>query len=411
MENEINKRIREILKIAYRENLYPEIKAIEKGLSSEPEFEVDGKKVLSFCSFNFLGLANDPLVKKAIIEGINKYGAHPCGAVLISGTLGIHKKLEKEIAAFLGKEDAMIYNTTSMANIGVIPAIANLPLSTLFSFFKIPFREDEEVILLSDELNHATIVEGCRLAKGKKIIYKHCDVKDLESQLKKHKKNKRKIILTDGVFSMDGDIAPLKEIASLAKEHGALIYVDDVNALGVLGDKGAGTAEYLGLKDIDIITTGFSKCFGVTGGITAASKDTIDYLRVTSKTYIFSGGILGGLAQGVLKSLEIVKKDKDRRNRLWENTRYLKNGLVKIGFNILKTETPIIPILIGSERISINMAKDLLERNIFSPPIRWPAVSHGQARMRFVVNSTHTKKQIDYLLENLTTIGRKYKII
>lgn len=411
MENEIEKKIKETLRIVREKGVYPEIKIVEGGISSRPEFLVEGKRILSFCSFDYLGLANNKKVKGAVIDGLNQYGIHPCGAVLISGTLKIHRKLEKEIANFLGKEDAMIFTTTTMANMGVIPAIINLPITSFFSFFRIPFKETNAVIF-SDELNHATIIEGCRLAKAECIVYKHCDINDLEKKLKKYNRRKRKLIVTDGVFSIDGDIAPLKDIVGLAKRFEAMVFVDDVNAFGVLGGNGRGTMEYLGLKDgVDIVVTGFSKCFGVLGGVAAASKEIIDYLRITAKTYIFSGGFLGALTLGVLKSLEIIRKDEFRRVKLWENTRYLKTRLQQVGFNTLKSETPIIPILIGDEKIAINISRDLFNQGILSSLLRWPSVPHGQARLRFVVTVHHSKEQIDRLVENLVTIGKKYRII
>lgn len=404
-------KIREILRLVRERNLYPEIRVVDGGISSEPEFIVDGKKVLSFCSGNCLGLANNEEIKNTIVEGLSKYGVHPSGSVLISGTLEIHRKLEREIADFIGKDDAMIFNTSTMANMGVIPAIINLPVTTFFSFFKVSFRGTEAAIF-SDESNHATIVEGCRLAKAERTIYKHCNMEDLEKKLKKKRKKKRKLILTDGIFSMDGDIAPLNDIVDLAKKYRAMVYVDDAAATGVLGENGRGTMEYLGLKDgVDIIVTTFSKAFGVAGGATIASKEIVDYLRVTARTYIFSGAFLGGLALGVLKALEIIKRDKTRRDKCWENTRYLKNKLQQAGFNTLNSETPIIPILIGDEKAAINMSEDLFDRGILSPPIRWPAVSHGQARMRFTVTCEYSKEQMERLVENLTAVGKKYKII
>lgn len=211
---------------------------------------------------------------------------------------------------------------------------------------------------------------------------------------------------------MDGDITPLPDIISLAKKYGAMVFVDDAIATGILGENGRGTMDYFGLKDgVDVIVTTFSKCFGVVGGATIASKEIIDYLRVRAKTYIFSGAFLGSLASGVLKALEIIKKDRTRRIKCWENTRYLKNRLKRAGFNTLKSETPIIPILIGDEKIAINMSKDLLSRGIFSPPIRWPGVPYGQARMRFTVTCQYSREQLDRLMENLIIIGKKYKII
>lgn len=411
-KTEIEKKIKEILKKVRENELYPEIPIVNSGISSEPEFVVNGKKILSFCSGNYLGLAHNEEIKQAIIEGLHKYGIHPSGSVLISGTLEIHKKLEKEIAGFLSKEDAMIFTTSTMANMGVIPAIMDLPTFKFFSSLNLPFPKTKEEVIFSDELNHPTIIEGCRLAKVERVIYKHCDMNDLEKKLKKYKKRKRKLIVSDGVFSIDGDIAPLRDIVSLAQKYGAMVYIDDAIATGILGENGQGTMEYFGLKEgVDIIVTTFSKAFGVVGGIAAASKEIIDYLRISVKTYIFSGAFLGALANGILKALEIIKRDKWRRMKCWENANYLRNKLKEAGFNTLNSQTPIIPILIGNEKIAINMARDLFERGILSPPFRWPAVPKGQARMRFTVTSEYTKDQIDRLVENLIIVGKKYKIL
>jgi 8-amino-7-oxononanoate synthase len=413
METEIEKKIREVLKIVKDKELYPEIKVIEGGVPSEPEFIIGGRKILSFCSANYLGLANDKRIKRAIIEGLHRYGIHPSGSPLVTGTLTIHKKLEKEIANFIGNEDAMLFGKSTLANMGVIPALINLPITTFLSSFKIPFVKSEgEAVLFSDELNHATVIEGCRLAKAERIIYKHCDMNDLENKLKKYQKKKRKLILTDGVFTMDGDIAPLPDIVNLAQKYGAMVFMDDVGGTGILGENGRGTMEYYGLKKgVDIIVTNFAKAFGVDGGAVIASKEIIDYLRISTRTYIFTGAFLSALAAGVLKALEIIKTEKWRRKKLWENTKYLKTKLQEAGFNTLNTQTPIIPILIGDEKIIIRMSQDLFNRGIFSIPYRWPAVPKGQAKFRFTVTCQYSKEQMDRLVENLIIVGKKYKII
>jgi 7-keto-8-aminopelargonate synthetase-like enzyme len=220
------------------------------------------------------------------------------------------------------------------------------------------------------------------------------------------------LILTDGVFSSTGEIAPLKEIVELAQKYGVMVYVDDAIATGILGENGRGTMEHLGLKGgVDIIATTFSKCFGVVGGFAAASKEIIDYLRISVKTYMFSGAFLGALAKGILKALEIIKRDKWRQVKCWENAKYLKNKLEEAGFNTLKSQTPIIPILIGDEKKAINISKDLFKQGILAPPFRWPAVPKGQALMRFTVTCEYTKEQLDRLIENLIIISKKYKII
>lgn len=297
-----------------------------------------------------------------------------------------------------------------MANMGIIPALINLPLISLLSFFNVFFKKDGAVIF-SDEFNHATVIEGCRLAKADRILYNHCDMNDLESKLKKNR-SKRKLIISDGIFSMDGDITPLKDLVFLAKKYGAILMIDDAHSTGVLGEHGKGIMEHFGIKDgVDIIVTTFSKAIGVVGGAAIASAELIKYFRVSAKTYIFSGAFLGGLAQGVLKSLEIIENDKVRRKKLWENTNFFKESLNKLGYNTLESETPIVPVFIGDEHIAMAMADELFDQGVFAPCVRWPSVAKKQSRIRFALMSTHTKEHIEKVLNILSDLGKKYKII
>lgn len=412
METEIERQIKDILKIVREWELYPDIKIIEEGVPSEPEFVVEGKKVLSFCSANYLGLANDSRIKEAIVDGLYRFGIHPSGSPLVTGTLAVHKELEKKVADFIGGEDALTFGKSTLANMGVIPALINLPVINFLSALGISSSPMEKAVIFSDELNHATVIEGCRLAKAERVIYKHCDMDDLEKKLKKYERYKRKLIVTDGVFTMDGDIAPLKDIVSLSQKHEAMVFMDDVGGTGILGENGRGTMEYFGLKSgVDVIVTNFAKAFGVDGGAAIASKCIIDYLRITTRTYIFTGALLSALAAGILKAFEIIEKEKWRRTKLWENTNYLKNKLQEAGFNTLNSQTPIIPVLIGDEKTIINMTKELFNRGIFAIAYRWPAVRQGEARFRFTVTCQYSKEQIDTLVDNLTIVAKKYKII
>jgi len=409
METEIQKRIRQTLNLLTDAGLYPTIPVVTGGVSSRPSFLVDGREVLSFCSGNYLGLADSSAIKNAITEGLQQYGVHPSGSPLISGTLEVHRRLEKEIAEFLGMEDAMLFNTSTMANIGAIPPIVDLQGLRFLTPLTRSFLSAKEGALFGDEFNHPTIVDGCRLAKAELVPYKHCDMNDLEKKLEKHEEKKRKVILTDGVFSTSGEIAPLREIVELALKYGAMVYVDDALATGILGENGRGTMEHLGLKaGVDIVVTTFSKAFGVVGGAVAASKAIIDYLRVLARTYMFSGAFLGALALGILRALEMVREEGWRRERLWDNTRYLRDRLREAGFNTLNSETPIIPVLVGDEKTAIRMSEDLFEQGILSPPFRWPAVPKGKAMMRFTVTCEYSKEQLDRLVESLVAVGRKH---
>jgi 8-amino-7-oxononanoate synthase len=400
----------ETLRILDERKLYPDINVVGGGVSSEPEFTVAGKRVLSFSSGNYLGLANDPAIKKAVIEGIETYGLHPSGSVLISGTLAIHRELEHRLASYLGFGDGMIFATSTMANMGVIPALINMPLISLFAFFKVFFRGQKSVIF-SDKLNHATVIEGCRLSDARRVIYRHRDMNDLEHYLKKYRR-KKKLIVTDGVFSMDGDIAPLPDIIRLAKQYGAMVMVDDAHATGVLGEHGRGTMEHFGLTEgVDVLVTTFSKAFGVVGGAALASPELIRYLRVTAKTYIFSGAFLGGLANGVIKAIDIAEHDTIRRKKLWENINLMRKLLNQAKLNTLESETQIIPVLIGDESNAIAMSQDLLDCGILAPPIRWPAVPHGEARMRFALTPDYTKKQIERFVLDVIDVAKRHGII
>lgn len=401
--------IKRTLNLIHERNLYPKIRVVE-GISSEPEIKVEGKKVLLFCSGNYLGLANNAEIKDAIKGGLDKYGIHPAGSRLISGTLNIHVELEKRVAAFKNGEDAMIFATGTMANMGTIPAVINLPNLSVYVYVKNIFKIKDAAIF-SDKLNHATVIDGCRLANAKLYIYNHLDMDDLEHKLTScHKK--RKLIVTDGVFSMDGDIAPLPKIIELAKKYKANLMVDDAHATGVLGKRGKGTLEHFGLNSgVDIQMGTFSKAFGVMGGFIVGPKYLIDYLKIFARTFMFTGGFFGSLAAGILKSFDIVENDSERRKKLWKNTDYFRDNLRRIGYDTLKSETPIVPAFIGEEHNSIAIAEELFNKGVFAPCVRWPSVAKRRSRIRFTLMATHTIEQLDYTLNVLEDLGRKYNIV
>lgn len=386
--------IEKTLSFIKKEALYPDMHIIE-GASTDPEILIDGRKVLIFCSNNYLGLATDSRIKEEVINGVKEYGMGSGGSRLISGNTLPQKLLEESIARFKGTEDAISFATGYMANTGVIPALFDLPTLSVRDYFTKKFLSNDKGYIFSDELNHASIVDGVRLAKAERIIYKHCDVDDLRKKLKS-KKGGRKLIITDGVFSMDGDIAPLDKIMALAKEFDASVMVDDAHATGILGPNGKGTAEHFDLKDQPEITLGtFTKVFGGVGGFVAGSKELVDYLRVTARTYIFSAPIPPAISLGLIKSLEIISSEENRRAKLWENVAYLKKKLKENNFDTLKSETQIMPIYIGDDQKAIAASRKMLEYGIFAPCVRWPAVAHGQSRLRITLMSTHSKEQID----------------
>ncbi|MBI2055888.1 MAG: aminotransferase class I/II-fold pyridoxal phosphate-dependent enzyme [Candidatus Sungbacteria bacterium] len=391
------------LKFLEKHSLYPTIYTVD-GVSSSPEVMVKGKKYLSFSSNNYLGIAGNEEIKKATIEGIEQFGVGSGSTRLLSGTLDIQLKLEQALSRFTERDDAITFSSGYLANVGVIRMLVDpFPYFTLYN--------EEPGVIISDELNHASIIDGCRLAKSERVRYAHNDVAHLEKILKEYK-NKRKLILTDGVFSMDGDLAPLKEIAELAKQYDAIVMVDDAHGMGVLGPKGRGTAHHLGVgKDIDVIMGSFTKAFGSIGGFVVTDQKVADYLRITTRSYIFSDPIIPGVVAGLLKAVEIIENGEDLRQKVLQNAVQLRSGLEEMGFTVLGKETSIIPLFIGSEKKAMKFSTALFEKGILAPCIRRPAVAEGKERIRFSVMATHTKEQIDTLLSICRDLGKAVKII
>lgn len=395
----------QVVKILKVSKLYPNISTIN-GPSSNPEIMINGKKHLTFCSNNYLGLAGNNEVKNIVAQATKKYGIGSGSTRLLSGTLDIQLEFEKLLADFHGFDDSITFSSGYMANIGVIRMLVDP-----FPYFKLPFG-NQEGIILSDELNHASIVDSVRLAKSDKEIYKHNDMADLERLLSKNKK-KRKLIITDGIFSMDGDLANLEAIAKLAKAYDAIVFVDDSHGTGVIGPHGEGTVHYLGIKDgIDVIMGSFTKAWGSIGGFVAIkNKGLSDYLRVTARSYIFSDPIIPSVVTGLIKTLELIENGDELRRKTLDNAAYLRSNLKRLGYDVLGDFLPIVPPLIRGEKKAIKFSNRLLEVGILAPAVRRPAVKEGDERLRLTTMSTHSKKQIDFLLENMNTIGKELKII
>lgn len=390
------KEIRNILKTLEERGLYPDIKELSTGPT--PEVIIDGRKFILFCSNNYLGLSTHPKVIEANIKATRKYGTGSGASRLVSGTLDIHRKLEKVIAKFKHTEDAIVFSTGYMANLGTIPAVMDLIDIGLTSVFR------KKGVILSDQLNHASIIDGCRFSRAKVVVYKHRDMRDLQSKLKKYKK-RRKLIVTDGVFSMDGDIAPLPKIVELAKEYDAMVMVDEAHATGVLGKNGAGTVEHFHLEGkVDIVMGTFSKALGGLGGYVAGSEELIKFLRVAVRPYIFTTAMPPGTAAGIIAAIEEIQNNPMLRANLWKNAEQLRKGLKGLGLNTLNSETQIIPVLIGSEEKAIEAANLLFERGFLAPCIRWPAVPKNMARIRCSVMATHTEEHIEALLSAFAEI-------
>lgn len=373
--------------------IYPYFRAI----SSEQDTEViiNGKKVLMFGSNCYTGLVNHPKIKEAAIAAIKKYGTGCAGSPFLNGTLDIHKQLEARLAAFVGKEDAMIYSTGFEVNLGVVSCLTG--------------RED---YILWDEQDHASIIEGRRLSFSNSLKYKHNDMESLENQLKKCAPDKVKLIVTDGVFSMEGDVAKLPQIVELAKKYDATVMVDEAHGIGVFGRQGRGTCDHFGVSDdVDLIMGTFSKSFASLGGFIACDKTITNYLRHHSRSYIFTASITPASTAAVNAALDIMESEPERQQHLWNLTHYALEGFRNLGCEIGHTETPIIPLFIRDNYMTFAITRDLLEEGIFVNPVVSPAVAPTDTLIRFSLMATHTKEQLDIALEKIGKVFRKYNLI
>ncbi len=345
----------------------------------------DGKKVLNFCSNNYIGFANNNNIKKAAVRGLEKWGFGLSSVRFICGTQSVHKQLEKEIADFTGCDDAILYAACFDANGGVF--------EPLF---------DENDAIISDELNHASIIDGIRLAKSKRIRYKHMDMKDLEKGLEEAKDSRFRIICTDGVFSMDGDIAPVDKICALAEKYNALVMVDDSHATGYIGKTGRGTAEYCGvLGKVDIITTTFGKALGgASGGCICAKKEIVEMLRQKSRPYLFSNTLAPAVAAASIEALTLLKNSNGKYSSdLKTKADYFREKMQGLGFDVPNGNTAIIPVMLYHEELAVKIAESLYENGIYVIPFSFPVVPKGKARIRVQLSSEHSMKDIDRLLE------------
>jgi 8-amino-7-oxononanoate synthase len=387
------KQVTDILQFLHKGNLYPDLRMVQGG--AEPEVIIDGKPVLMFSSNNYLGLACHPEVRQAAMDAIDRYGTGSDGSRLLSGNLQVHHEFEQAIAQFKGGEDAIVWPSGYAANVGVITAVTNPIKVQLRQFFRLGS------VILSDELNHASIIDGCRLSGQKVVTYRHRDVEDLERKLRRYR-YRRTLVITDGVFSMDGDIAPLDEISRLCRKYGALSMVDEAHATGTLGPNGKGTLELYGLqavRDIDIVMGTCSKTLASTGGFVVGSKELIRYLRIASRSYMFSTAMTPAASASGRAALEVIGKQPQLRDNLWKNVVSLREGLSAMDFNTLSSTTQIIPILIGPDDKAIAFSRRLFARGIYAPCVRWPAVEKGKARIRFTVMATHRQEHLDRLLQ------------
>lgn len=364
-----------------KENLYPYFRVIES--EQDTEVIIDGKPVLMFGSNSYLGLTNHPKLKEAAHQAINKYGTGCAGSRFLNGTLKIHIELEEALADYLQKEAVLLYSTGFQANLGAIAPLAG--------------RND---YIFIDELVHASIIDGTRLSFGKVIKYRHNDMQSLEKQLQRAEGDGSKLIIFDGIFSMEGDIADLPGITKLAKKYDATLIVDDAHAIGVIGRDGRGTGDHFGLhNEVDIMVGTFSKSLASLGGFVAADSAMINYLKHNSRALIFSASMTPAAAASALAALQIIREEPERIEKLWQNTHYAMTQLRSAGFEIGKTESPILPIYIRDNLKTFQLACMMAENGVFVNPVVSPAVRSSDSLIRFSLMATHTFEQIDRAVE------------
>jgi glycine C-acetyltransferase len=362
------------------QHLYNNILTIESSVG--PEIIINGKKVLNFCSNNYLGLANHPKLKKAAKAAIDEFGIGPAAVRTIAGTTTLHKKLEEKLAKFKKVEAVITFQSGFMANLAVIPALVS--------------KED---IILSDELNHASIIDGCRLSGAEVIRYAHIDPKDLDAKLKAVKnKNCKKLVITDGVFSMDGDIAPLDKIYDVTNKYGVMLMVDDAHGEGVLGN-GRGIVDHFNLHGkVDVEVGTMSKAFGVVGGIAAGKLELIEWLSQRARPFLFSSAMTIPDVAACIAAVDLLSESEDLVKKLWDNADYMRVGLKKLGFDTGNSISPIIPLMLGEAETAQKMSKTLFENGLFAKAIVYPTVPQGKARIRIMNSAGHSKEQLDQAL-------------
>ncbi|MFC6292749.1 glycine C-acetyltransferase [Macrococcus epidermidis] len=375
--------------------LYNEINVVEG--ANGPIIKIKGKELINLSSNNYLGLATNDRMKKVAKEAVDSHGVGAGAVRTINGTLDLHVQLEEKLAEFKGTEAAIAYQSGFNCNMAAISAVMN--------------KEDA---ILSDELNHASIIDGCRLSKAKIIRVNHSDMDDLRAKAKEAVESglyKKVMYITDGVFSMDGDVAKLPEIVEIAEEFGLITYVDDAHGSGVMG-KGAGTVKHFGLQDkIDFQIGTLSKAIGVVGGYVAGTQDLIDWLKVASRPFLFSTSLAPSDTRAITEAIDILMESTELHDKLWENGNYLKDGLKKLGFDIGHSETPITPCIIGDEKTTQEFSKRLMEEGVYAKSIVFPTVPKGTGRVRNMPTAAHTKEMLDDALAIYERVGKALNII
>lgn len=377
-----------------QQNLYNTIRTIESPQGAW--IRVDGKRVLNFCSNNYLGLADDARLKHAAHNAIEKFGVGPAAVRSIAGTLSLHVELEKRLAEFKGAEATITLQSGFNANGAVIPALVG--------------KEDA---IFSDELNHASIIDGARLSGAKIIRYAHNDAEALEDMLMKNAGTfRRALIVSDGVFSMDGDIAPLPQIVEVAERHDMMLMVDDAHGEGVLGRGGRGIVDHFGMHGrVDVEVGTMSKAFGVVGGYVAGKKEIVEWLRQRGRPFLFSSAVTAADAAGCLAAVDILENSTELVDRLWDNARYFKKEMQGLGFDTGASETPITPVMLGDAQLAQNFSRVLFDDDVFAMAIKYPTVPQGKARIRVMISAAHSREDLDKGLEVFGNVGKQLGVI
>ncbi len=372
--------------------LYPYFKAIESGPGTT--VTVDGRETIMVGSNNYLGLTRDPRVIEASREAIEEYGTSCTGSRFLNGTLDLHEKLEAELADFMNEDAALTFTTGFQTNLGIIPTLVG--------------KNDAVVI---DRQNHASIIDGCRLSFGRTLKFRHNDVDDLENRLQNVEDDAGILIVVDGVFSMEGDLAPLPEIVELKEKYNARLLVDDAHSIGVMGEHGRGTAEHYGLEDeVDLVMGTFSKSFASLGGFVAGDDYVIDYVKNNARSLIFSASIPPANIQSVRASLKIIREEPERRERLWENVSFMRSALNELGLNTGKSETPVIPIIVGDDMDTFSVWKALLELGVYTNPCVSPAVEPGRSLIRTSYMATHSREELNQVVDAMKKVAEEFDL-
>ncbi|HPV06721.1 MAG TPA: glycine C-acetyltransferase [Aggregatilineales bacterium] len=385
--------IEEELAALREQGLYTNIRVIESPMDGW--VTIDGRRVLNFCANNYLGLANHPRLREAAKRAIDEYGVGPAAVRTIAGTTDLHTKLEQRLAEFKHVEAAITFQSGFNANLATIPALVG--------------RGD---VIFSDRLNHASIIDGCRLSRAQIVAYEHNDPDDLRRKIAETEITGRALIVTDGVFSMDGDIAPLPELYEIASEHGFLLMVDDAHGEGVLGEGGRGIVDHFDLHGkVDIEVGTMSKAFGVVGGVVAGNKTIIEWLRQRGRPFLFSSAMTLPDVGACLAAIDLLEESTELVDRLWSNAAYFKEHMNGLGFDTGATETPIIPVMLGEATLAQQFSKRLFEEGVFAMAIGYPTVPQGKARIRVMNTAAHTQDDLDRGLEAFEKVGRELGVI